>query len=155
MNKNGINQTTPQENKNKSQNRKEDIRDHHKKTKSSTHPVEPKTWIKNKHWKTLRGPHQQTNLTKGPQPFATSTDFKKKPNLHANKRQFHLPTTIMILMRTLVNIGLTRAFLGQRMNWSDALSGMTLRLVNIHNSSFFYICPVHCSMEKRNFHFYC
>ena len=50
----------------------------------------PNLLRKNKHWKTLRGPHQQTNLTKGPQPFATSTDFKKKPNLHANKRQFHL-----------------------------------------------------------------
>jgi len=42
MNKNDINQTTPQENKNKSQNRKEDIKEH-KKTKGSTHPVEPNT----------------------------------------------------------------------------------------------------------------
>ena len=67
MNKNDINQTTSQENKNKSKNREEDITDH-KKTKANTHLVESNTWIKNKHWKTNRGPHQQKNPTKGPQP---------------------------------------------------------------------------------------
>ena len=93
MNKNDINQTTPQENKNKSQNREEDIREH-KKTKDITHPMEPNTWIKNKHQKhTMDHINKITWLTCKNIDVSSPYDYRD-PHAHKVTNLQHLPSFI-------------------------------------------------------------